>query len=150
MRNYQHIEAAQYILAEQQKANHGLKPRFNECIDKAIELQNNFKSSEDLYKAKGYLQKALTLANKNQYAKSWVYHNLGVLHYTAYLEMPCGVTESLKLALEYFNQALSYSERQAIPHKIASTLTQIGNVYRRAAQDILFPMPRYRLIYSIS
>jgi len=142
MKNYQHLEAAAFILSEQQKANLGVKPHFNKCVDKAIELQNNYKSSEDLGEAKKYLQKALKLTNKNQYSKSWIYHNLGVLHYTSYLEMPSGVTESLKLALEYFRQALSYPERQALPHKMASTLTQIGNVYRRAAQDILFPVPR--------
>ncbi len=140
MLNNDFLQTIKYIELEQDQAKHGLKPSFNEYIDSAIELQNNFKGAADLELAVVYLKKALPLTNKNQYAKSWVYHNLGVLHYTAYLEMPCGVTESLKLSLEYFKQALSYSERRAFLHKVASTLTQIGNVYRRASRDVLFPV----------
>jgi len=115
-----------------------LKRKWFELTDSAqdlIEVNNPL----SLSKAEKLLLKALKLASNSPFSRAFTFHNLGVLHYSYYDKLPGGMHDNLKKAIQYFERAIGTPERQRFPDKYASSLTQLGATYRRAADEYLWP-----------
>lgn len=97
------------------------------------------KDAKSIVKAEKTLSKALKIAHKEPLARASTCHDLGVLYFTYYTELPGGTYHNLNKAIQYFNRALDTPERKRIPEKYASSLSQLAVTYRRAANEYLWP-----------
>ncbi|KAA8672319.1 CHAT domain-containing protein [Vibrio gigantis] len=97
------------------------------------------KDAKSIAKAERLLSKALKIALKEPLARASTCHDLGVLHFSYHTELPGGTYHNLNKAIQYFKRAIDTPQRQVIPEKHASSLSQLAVVYRRAAHDYLWP-----------
>ena len=93
-------------------------------------------------KALRYFEKALTLASKNEYTKASACHELGVFHFTHFAHLPGAPHSNLNKAVSYFARAIESKQRQQFPDKYASSLSQLGATYRRAAKEHLWHLSK--------
>ena len=119
--------------------NQGVNPNFNKYNDQAVELQVNSNDQRSLKKSEAKFKRSLVAAKKNNYAKSSVYNNLSQLYCTHYNILPGGSKHNLERSIHYLNKALSINERKRFGHKYASSLSKLGNVYRRCAMEPMWP-----------
>ena len=133
------IDAFTFFSLEQEALNQGVNPNFNKYNDQAVELQVNSNDQRSLKKSEAKFKRSLVAAKKNNYAKSSVYNNLSQLYCTHYNILPGGSKHNLERSIHYLNKALSINERKRFGHKYASSLSKLGNVYRRCAMEPMWP-----------
>ena len=134
------LDAFKYFTLEQEELIDGVNPNFNKYNDQAVDLQINSNDQRSLKRSEDKFKKSLIAAKKNNYAKSSVYNNLSQLYCTHYNILPGGSKHNLQLSIHYLNKALSINERKRFGHKYASSLSKLGNVYRRCAMEPMWPV----------
>lgn len=135
-----HVKSATYYIEDEQIAlNAGVGKRFNQLVDQAVDLQNNSECVRSIKKSEEKFKKALFAAKRNQYAKSAVFNNLSQLYCNHYQILDGGVVLNLEKSISCLNKALAVDARKQFGHKYASSLSKLGNVYRRCAMEPVWP-----------
>ncbi|PTB32356.1 hypothetical protein [Photobacterium phosphoreum] len=131
-------EALDYGTNQDTYLREKMKPKWFELTVTAKKLIQN-KDSKSITQAEKFLSKALKLASKEPVASASTCHDLGVLHFSYRTKLPGGTYYNLQKAIQYFNRAISTEQRQNIPEKFASSLSQKATAYRIAANEYLWP-----------
>lgn len=134
-----YIELQQYMVLHDKLMRKKVKSKYFEYNLKAMGLMNMSSDRENLLQAEELLHKALNLTANNQYARSSACHELGVFYYINYSYLPGSPYQNLQKSESYLKRAISYKKRRKIPERYASSLSQLGVVYRRAAVTHLWP-----------
>lgn len=122
--------------------------KYTLLYDKAVELSKNLEermyqgysiSSVEYHDVSIAIDKVYQAAT-NTYAKASALMLKGIFLYTTHHASPRGVANALKEAIEYFLQALSLSVLQQYPDSYITCISQLGNVWRRAANVPLYPV----------
>jgi hypothetical protein len=133
------LQFNQYLALQDQVKSKKMKPAYFIYNSQAMELINSGGESSNLIKAEKLLLKALKLTTKNQYTQASACHELGVLYFSYHTRLPGGAYENLKKSVMYLTRAIETKERRKFPDKYASSLSQLGAAYRRAAMERLWP-----------
>lgn len=132
------IKVIRYCEEKEKKKYRKVKFRYFDLQNKACDLSDSAENIHQLVEAEKYLRRALKLTDKNPYARASAYHDFGVLYFTHFSMFPGGLTTNLRKAESYFKRALDSSKRKEFPDDYASSLSQLGATYRRAAMDPLW------------
>ncbi|WP_462164377.1 hypothetical protein [Pseudoalteromonas xiamenensis] len=130
-----------YTRLQHEVISYKVKPSYQKYITEGIRL-SNYDDKDSLKKALRYFEKALTLASKNEYTKASACHELGVFHFTHFAHLPGAPHSNLNKAVSYFSRAIKSKQRQQFPDKYASSLSQLGATYRRAAKEHLWHLSK--------
>ena len=132
-----------YIRLQEELFNNKLKPSYHKYNSEGIKLTNSAVDNKgELKKALRCFDKALTLASKNEYTKASAQHELGVFYFTHFSHLSGAPHSNLNKAVSFFSRAIASKKRQHFPDKYASSLSQLGAVYRRAANEHLWHLSR--------
>ena len=82
------------------------------------------------------------MASKNDYTKASACHELGVFYFTHFAHLPGAPHSNLNKAVSFFSRAIESKQRQQFPDKHASSLSQLGATYRRAANEHLWHLSK--------
>jgi len=133
------LQFMQYLALQEAIKIKKMKPAYFKYNSEAIKLINSNGERSDLIKAEKLLLEALKLTTNNQYTRASACHELGILYFSFHTKLPGGGYENLKKSVMYFTRAIENKERRKFVDKYASSLSQLGATYRRAAMERLWP-----------
>lgn len=93
-----------------------------------------FQSMEDEYHQ-------LYRAAQNGFSRASVHMWIGIFLYTNFQKHPVSTVYALKQAVEAFEVSLSRKQFDKFPDRYTACHTQLGNTYRRAANEYFYPLP---------
>lgn len=135
------MDFAYYTRLQHEAIRQKVKPSYQKYITEGIRLSNNG-DKNSLKKALRSFEKALTSACKNEYTKASASHELGVFYFTHFARLPGSPHSNLNKAVSFFSRAIESKQRQQFPDKHASSMSQLGAVYRRAAKEHLWHLTK--------
>lgn len=136
------MDFAYYARLQEDVISQKVKPIYHQHIQEGIRLTDAVDDKESLKKALRCFEKALALASKNEYTKASACHELGVFYFTHFAHLPGAPHSNLNKAVSFFSRAIESKPRQQFPDKHASSLSQLGATYRRAANEHLFSLSK--------
>ncbi|WP_281213274.1 CHAT domain-containing protein [Shewanella insulae] len=136
------MDFAYYTRLQEDVIRQKVKPIYHKHIREGIRLTDSIDDKDALKKALRFFEKALALASKNDYTKASACHELGVFYFTHFARLPGAPHSNLNKAVSYFSRAIESKQRQQFPDKHASSLSQLGATYRRAANEHLFSLSK--------
>lgn len=131
-------EFTNYALSQHKIQSKKVKPSYYKYIDEGVRLSSTSSEASDLKKAEQSFLKAIKIAAKNEYAKASASHDLGVFYFTHFAHIVGAPHSNLKKAETFLTSALESKQRKQFPEKHASSLSQLGAAYRRAANEHLW------------
>lgn len=93
-----------------------------------------FQSMEDEYHQ-------LYRAAQNGFSRASIHMWIGIFLYTNFQKHPVSTFYALKQAVEAFEVSLSWKKFDKFPDRYTACHTQLGNTYRRAANEYFYPLP---------
>ncbi|MCL1040775.1 CHAT domain-containing protein [Shewanella marisflavi] len=136
------MDFSYYIKLQEDVISQKVKPIYHQYIQEGIRLTDAVDDKDSLKKTLRYFEKALALASKNEYTKASACHELGVFYFTHFAHLPGAPHSNLNKAVSFFSRAIESKQRQQFPDKHASSLSQLGAAYRRAANEHLFSLSK--------
>lgn len=136
------MDFAYYARLQEKVISQKVKTSYHKYVSEGIRLTDAVDDKESLKKALRCFEKALTLASKNEFTKASACHELGVFHFTHFAHLPGGPNSNLNKAVSFFSRAIESKQRQIFPDKYASSLSQLGATYRRAANEHLWSLSK--------
>ncbi|MBB1318085.1 CHAT domain-containing protein [Shewanella sp. SR43-4] len=135
------MDFANYARLQNEVTTKNVKPNYHKYNTEGRRL-TDYDDKDSLKNALRCFEKALALASKNEYTKASACHELGVFYFTHFAHLPGAPHSNLNKAVSFFSRAIESKQRQQFPDKHASSLSQLGATYRRAANEHLFPLSR--------
>lgn len=136
------MDFAYYARLQNEVATKNVKPGYHKYVSEGIRLTDAVDDKDSLKKALRCFEKALALASKNEYTKASVCHELGVFYFTHFAHLPGAPHSNLNKAVSFFSRAIESKQRQQFPDRHASSLSQLGAAYRRAANEHLWHLSK--------
>ncbi|WP_058119468.1 CHAT domain-containing protein [Photobacterium kishitanii] len=133
---------ANYMRLQNDVMSKKLKPNYRKYNSEGIRLTYSTHDKEALQKALRCFEKGLALTSKNEYMKASACHELGTFYFTHFSHLPGAPHSNLNKAVSFYSRAIESKSRQQFPDKHASSLSQLGATYRRAANEHLWHLSK--------
>ena len=131
-----------YVRLENEIKSKTVKPNYQKYISEGIRLTYSIDDTNALREALRCFEKALVLASKNEYTKASACHELGAFHFAHFSHLSGAPHSNLNKAVSFFSRAIESKSWQQFPDKHASSLSQLGAAYRRAANEHLWHLSK--------